>query len=140
MNYGLYLSASGAMTAMHKQDVYANNLANVNTIGFKPDSVFTRHRLPERIEQPHLHADPHKLLEQLGGGQFIDPTFTNLTQGALTATDRPLDVAIDGEGFFVISTGAAGTMNSEHSADARRAVHAERSQRAGHGFHRPSRA
>jgi flagellar basal-body rod protein FlgF len=105
MNHGLYLSAAGAMTAMHKQDVHANNLANVNTVGFKPDSVFTRHRLPERIEQPHLNADPHKLLEQLGGGQFLDPTFTSTAQGALAGTDRPLDVAIKGEGFFVVSGG-----------------------------------
>lgn len=108
MNYGMYLSAAGAMTAMHKQDVHANNLANVNTVAFKPDSVFTKHRLPERLEQPSLAADPHKLLEQLGGGQFVDPTFTSRAQGQLAQTERPLDVAIDGDGFFVVSKGGVG--------------------------------
>ena len=50
MNYGLYLSASGVLTSMHRQDVIANNLANVATVGFKPDDVTLMARQPERIE------------------------------------------------------------------------------------------
>ena len=104
MNYGLYLSAAGAMTSMHRQDVYANNLANVNTIGFKPDQVFTRERVPARLDAGSAYADPKWMLEQLGGGQFVDPTFTNLTQGALEKTGNQLDVAIEGDGFLVVSS------------------------------------
>jgi flagellar basal-body rod protein FlgF len=102
MNYGLYLSAAGALTSMHQQDVYANNLANINTVGFKPDLAVTRERLPARLDNPSGNVEPHLLLERLGGGHFLNPTRVNLTQGALTATDNPLDLAIRGDGFFAI--------------------------------------
>lgn len=100
MNYGLYLSAAGAFTSLHRQDVHANNLANVNTIGFKPDESYARHRLPERLESGAM-ADPHWLLEQLGGSQFVQPTRVRMIQGALQETGNQLDVAISGEGFLV---------------------------------------
>src|SRR5262245_52880288 len=61
MNYGLYLSASGALTSLHRQDVLANNLANINTVGFKPDMVTTRARLAERLESPGAPIDPQFL-------------------------------------------------------------------------------
>ena len=48
MNYGMDLAATGALTNMYRQDVLANNLANVNTVAYKPDVVYTRLRLPER--------------------------------------------------------------------------------------------
>ncbi|MDY7107874.1 MAG: flagellar hook-basal body protein [Planctomycetota bacterium] len=105
MNYGLYLSAAGALTNMHRQDVFANNLANVNTVGFKPDSVITRQRLPERLESPGSMADPQRLLEQLTGGQFLQPTRVSLAQGNLVQTEGDLDLALEGEGLFVIGDG-----------------------------------
>ena len=40
MNYGLYLSAAGAISSIHRQNVLANNLANMNTVGFKPIPYF----------------------------------------------------------------------------------------------------
>lgn len=106
MNYGLYLSAAGALSSMHQQDVYANNLANVNTVGFKPDMAITRQRLPARLENPALTAvGPQVLLENLGGGHHVQPTHVNLIQGALSVTNNPLDVAIRGDGFFVVESG-----------------------------------
>jgi len=103
MSYGLYLSAAGALSSMHRQDVFANNLANMNTVGFKPDQVVTRQRLPERLESPQGFVDPKWMLEQLGGGQFIDPTRVSMMQGDLVATGNDLDVAISGEGLFVVA-------------------------------------
>lgn len=105
MNYGLYLSAAGALTSLHRQDVYANNLANVNTVGFKPDIAITRDRLPARLEAGAPMADPQWMLEQLGGGNFVEPTRIDLKQGALQSTGNALDLAITGDGFFVVSTG-----------------------------------
>ena len=104
MNYGFYLSAAGALTSMHRQDVAANNLANVHTTGFKPDDVFLRHRLPERLEDMRP-TDAKLLLEHLGGGQLVEPTLTNLKQGELIRTGNDLDLAIRGEGFFVVNSG-----------------------------------
>jgi flagellar basal-body rod protein FlgF len=103
MNYGLYLSAAGALTSLHRQDVHANNLANMNTIGFKPDEAYTRHRLPERLESAAM-VDPNWLMEQLGGSQHVQPTRVRLVQGPLSRTDNPLDLAISGDGFLVVTT------------------------------------
>lgn len=103
MNYGLYLSAAGSLTSMHKLDVIANNLANANTNGFKPDVVTTRARLPERLEHPGNLDAGQNMLEALGGGLFIDDTSVQLTQGSFTTTGADLDVAIQGEGFLLVS-------------------------------------
>ena len=117
MNYGLYLSATGAVSSMHKQDVHANNLANVNTVGFKPDIAVTRDRLPAREEGGHLPIEPKWLLEKLGGGHYVDPTRVSLAQGALNFTDNTLDVAISGDGFFVVE-GQQLTRDGRFSLDA----------------------
>jgi len=65
MNYGLYLSASGVLTSMYRQDVLANNLANVNTVGYKPDAVATRQRDAARVE------DGLAGMPSLGQGAFM---------------------------------------------------------------------
>ena len=109
MNYGMYLAATGAMTNIYKQEVMANNLANANTVAYKPDMVYTRQRLPERLESGG--GDPQRLLEQLGGGHLLSPTRINLTQGGFTDTGNDLDMAINGEGFFVVSS--SGGANAE---------------------------
>lgn len=114
MNYGLYLSAAGALANMHRQDVIANNLANLNTTGFKPDVVLTRQRLPERLEDIGTFTDPQYMLEKLGGGQLLLPTTVQLNQGQLTKTGNSLDLALQGDGFFVVSDGS-GTDN-EHAS------------------------
>jgi flagellar basal body rod protein FlgG len=105
MNYGLYLSAAGALTNMHRQDVFANNLANMNTVGFKPDMVDQRHRLPARLEGLHPDVDPQWMLERLGGGIHLMPTRVDTTQGALAPTGGDLDVALEGPGFFTVGNG-----------------------------------
>jgi len=120
MNYGLYLSAGGTLVSLHKQDVLANNLANSNTVGFKPDIVNFRARLPERLESPTLDADPQLLLEQLGGGQFTDPTRIDFHQGDLASTHNDLDLAIQGDGFFVVTNGkGSGADNLRFTRDGR---------------------
>ena len=115
MNYGLYISAAGTLTSLHRQDVLANNLANINTVGFKPDAVHTRSRLPERLESvgglsnaftAHELLDPQALLEQLGGGQCTNPTSICLRQGQIDESSNDLDLAIQGDGFFVVHNGS----------------------------------
>lgn len=103
MNYGLYLAASGLLVNMHRQDVVANNLANVHTVGFKPQFASFRQRDPERIESGLALEDPNLLLEKLGGGVFLNPTTTRFDQGNLTRTGQELDLAVRGEGFFRFS-------------------------------------
>ncbi len=105
MDYGMYLSAAGVLTNMNRTDVFANNLANINTAAFKPDYAIVRQRLPERIEDHVADVPPQELLERLGGGVLMDPTRVNLAQGNLELTEDPLDLGIQGEGFFVVDSG-----------------------------------
>ena len=120
MNYGLYLSSSGLLTAMHRMDVAANNLANVNTAGFKPDFAAAAHRPAERVEDSLFTIDSNSLLESLGGGALSAPTLTRFTSAAPEVTHNPLDAAILGEGFFVVdSTGDGSGDDVKFSRDGR---------------------
>lgn len=92
---GLYISRAGMDPKMSRMDIIANNLANINTIGYKRDALFMRKLEELTSEQlqangglPGLHAEQ----------------FTSYTAGALKQTNNPLDVAIQGDGFFVIET------------------------------------
>ena len=126
MNYGLYLSTAGALTNMHRQDVLANNLANVNTVGFKPDTVLTRQRLPERLESSSADTDPQWLLERLGGGQFLQPTRVSLEQGTLVQSENDLDVALEGDGLLIVSDGrGTGPEHLRFTRDGRFTINAD---------------
>lgn len=101
MNYGLYLAAAAAMSETYRQEVITNNLVNAQTVGFKPDMVYGRQRLPERLESGAA-VEPQLLLERLGGSPTLTPTYVSRQQGALMETGNALDAALDGEGFFVV--------------------------------------
>ena len=108
MDYGLQLSASGLLTSLYRMDVQANNLANVNTVGFKPDFAVARQRQDARQEHHLGNVPSNALLERLGGGVLRGPNRTSFKQGAVI--DSPggtFDLAIQGEGFFALG-GAKG--------------------------------
>jgi flagellar basal body rod protein FlgG len=108
MNYGLYLSASGVLTNMYRQDVFANNLANAHTVGFKPDLPAITQREPESIEGGFGMELRHRLLDALGGGVFAGPQRIDFTPGAPQQTGDELDVMLDGEdAFFVVEDATA---------------------------------
>ena len=86
MNYGLYLSASGVLTNTYRQDVFANNLANVETPGFKPDLPSIRQRDPEAIEDNLGFQGSNELLDRLGGGVLAGQQRINFNQGTLRPT------------------------------------------------------
>jgi len=102
MNYGIQISASGALTSMHKQDALTGNLANLGTAGFKPILAGTQFRQAVRQEDGLFNLDSNDMLERLGAGVLSAPNRINFAQGALEITSSPMDVAIDGDGFFVI--------------------------------------
>lgn len=107
MNYGFYMSTAGMLTGSHAMDVAANNLANVETPGFKVDVSMVRARETARVEDGLNHLPSNLMLERLGGGVTPWPARVDFEQGALEITDRPLDAAIRGEGFFVVRDGSA---------------------------------
>jgi flagellar basal body rod protein FlgG len=101
MSHGLQISASGLMTAMYRQDVFANNLANLDTVGFKPDVPSAAPRDHVRQEDGVLMPS-NALLERLGGGTLLNPNRISFTQGSLRTTGSPLDLGIEGDGFLVV--------------------------------------
>jgi len=108
MNYGLYLSANGISSSQHKMSVLANNLANVNTTGFKPSQVVLgeRERAAERLGGG---TDSKALLEQLGGGTRIGYSGLRMTQGSIERTELKTDLALMGKGFLSIESDTRGT-------------------------------
>lgn len=105
MNYGFNIGASGIIAAMHRQDVAANNLANIQTAGFKPDRAFTIPREAARQEDGLMNLPSNVLLERLGAGVLLAPDRTDFKQGTTTRTRNPFDLAIDGKGFLTVSGG-----------------------------------
>ncbi len=118
MNYGFYQSANGLMTQVHRLQIASNNLANSETFGFKADQVTTAQRLPARLEGG-FSSDPQYMLETLGGGQLSDPTRFVMEQGSLTPTQSELDLAIDGNGFFMVSDGVGRNSDIRLTRDGR---------------------
>ena len=110
MNYGLYLSASGVLTNLHRQDVYANNLANAQTVGFKPDFAGIAQRDPESIEEGFGFDVRKDILDRIGGGVLAGPHHIDFTPANLERTSNPLDVALEKENqFFAVLARAPGS-------------------------------
>jgi len=101
MPYGLYLSADGAHAQSQRLEVLANNLANVDSVGFKRELAVFQARYAEEIARGG-QAPGTGSLEDVGGGIFVRQTKTDFAPGPLKRTGIPSDVAIEGEGFFLV--------------------------------------
>jgi flagellar basal-body rod protein FlgG len=89
----------------HKQDVVANNLANVNTTGFKRDFAVFKERMPEAFASAGKEQFMPSNLRNATGGLFVSDTQTDWTLGQPEVTNRNLDVSLEGEGFFMVQDG-----------------------------------
>ncbi len=102
----LQSSASGLSALNVALDVTANNLANLNTPGFKASRVNFQDLLYIEKAQPgvlNANQDERPIGLYVGLGVKVSGTQLELNQGAPQATGRPLDLLIDGEGFFEVS-------------------------------------
>jgi flagellar basal-body rod protein FlgG len=99
MSGSIYQAAAGAIMQQARLDTLSNNLANVNTIGFKADVPIFRFDAGTQPEQ----SDPGSLPKL---SPYVSPVdfATNFSSGALRKTGNPLDVAIVGDGFFEVRT------------------------------------
>ncbi len=105
MTYGLWLSAGGLQVNEYRQSVAANNMANIDTVGFKRDLAVIHERDVESAARPGQQPFSDRLLDSLSGGVWVRPTYTSYDQGHLEQTGRNLDTAIFGDGFFRVSDG-----------------------------------
>ena len=113
MGTGLWTAVSGAVAQGQAVESVANNLANANTLGFKKDQpAFKEYLAVEQRDHPAVDIPrgpiKDKELYPLDGKDqsfvVVNGTYSNLKQGALQVTNQPLDLAIDGEGFFEVQT------------------------------------
>ncbi len=101
MPYGLYLSAEGAQAQSQRMEVISHNLANVDTPGFKRDLALFQARYAEAIEQG-LDFPGSGSINDTGGGIVLRATATDFSSGPLKRTSIPTDMALPGEGFFLV--------------------------------------
>ncbi len=99
MNSGMYSALAGDINMLDKLNVVANNLANINTVGFKKDRVSFEKVLDNVNNQTG------------GNGVLTDDTilarenvFTDFTTGPIKQTGNVLHMALDGDGFFAVNT------------------------------------
>jgi flagellar basal-body rod protein FlgG len=105
MNPGLKASASGMHAQQMRIDAIANNLANVNTTGFKRSRVTFQDLLYETLQATQLvnyqNVDAVGPV-QIGRGVRVVGNSRIENQGPIEPTERPTDVAISGDGFFMV--------------------------------------
>jgi flagellar basal body rod protein FlgG len=101
MPYGLYISAEGANAQAQRLEVIANNMANVDTAGFKQDVPMFQARFAEAIQRGEAQPGDGSI-NDIGGGVKIIDVETDYSPGSMKQTGNDLDVAISGQGFFHI--------------------------------------
>ncbi len=99
----MWSAASGMKNLQLKIDTISNNLANVNTIGFKNQRVEFKDIMYERLDQSAKLADEGRPVPiEIGHGVMISATLRDFTTGNLQQTGTPTDLAINGEHFFKV--------------------------------------
>jgi flagellar basal-body rod protein FlgF len=98
MDNAIYVGLSRLIILEREMDITANNLANVDTVGFKFESMISN---DDEVTMPTLGQPPTAVNFVAGVGVARD-----FTEGSLVQTGSPLDVAIEGRGFFQINTPA----------------------------------
>ena len=104
MMRALWTAASGMTTQQTNVDVIANNLSNVNTVGYKTQTAQFKTLLYQTIQSKTTSAngETKPVGAQVGLGVRNATITTNYRQGALTTTDINTDFAIDGKAFFAL--------------------------------------
>lgn len=105
MNLSLYSAATGMEAQQLNLNTIANNLANVNTPGFKRSKIEFQDLLYQNPRASGSDAGGGNLVPtgvEVGNGTRVASTSKVFTQGQLTSTGEKLDIAIQGDGFFEV--------------------------------------
>eukprot|EP01155_Anaeramoeba_flamelloides_P002058 Anaeramoba_flamelloidesa1056974_90.p1 GENE.a1056974_90~~a1056974_90.p1 ORF type:complete len:263 (-),score=32.06 a1056974_90:124-912(-) len=103
---GLYTAATGMTANQHSIDVTSNNIANVNTMGFKQDRAEFQDLMYESLnftagQTSEISTNPTGM--DVGLGVRVSGIQKNFLQGDLKLTSNTLDLAIEGNGFFQVT-------------------------------------
>ena len=102
----LWTASTGMKAQSLKLDVIANNLANVDTVGFKKSRADFQDLLYQSLKNPGDSTGPssvHPTGQQVGSGTKLSTITKIFSEGALKETSRELDIAILGDGFIQIT-------------------------------------
>ncbi|HHV43425.1 MAG TPA: flagellar hook-basal body complex protein [Firmicutes bacterium] len=101
----LYSGVTGMRVHQQKLNVIGNNIANVNTIGFKKDRVVFQETFARTLQAAYEPAGNRGGVNpmQVGTGVALSSIDTIHEQGDLASTGRMLDLAIQGEGYFIVA-------------------------------------
>jgi flagellar basal-body rod protein FlgG len=105
MNLSLYSAATGMEAQQLNLNTIANNLANVNTPGFKRSKIEFQDLLYQKPRNSGAEAGGGNVVPtgvEIGNGSRVAATSKVFTQGQLTSTGEKLDIAIQGDGFFEV--------------------------------------
>lgn len=112
---GMYAGISGMKSQQNKLDVIGNNLANVGTTGFKSSRIVFKDMLYQNSSNavgPSTNLGGSNA-KQVGLGATVGSIDRIMNQGMMQPTGRPLDLAIDGETFFMVSKGTTAHKGTE---------------------------
>lgn len=107
MMRSLFSAVSGLKSHQTSMDVIGNNIANVNTTGYKSSRVIFQDIYSQTISSATAPTDTTGGInaKQIGLGVSISAVGMNMTEGSTQSTSYALDFAISGEGFFVVNNG-----------------------------------
>ena len=105
MMRALYTAATGMQAQQYNIDTISNNLANVNTNGFRKNQARFQDLIYQTLRVPGTPVGPSVVPvgQDVGLGVKIGASEKLFTQGVLQQTSNPLDVAIEGDGFFQVT-------------------------------------
>jgi flagellar basal body rod protein FlgG len=91
----LYTAALGMLPRLTRLEISANNLANLSTVGYKREALFQRALIEAQQNLAHVPGDAETTDTPI-------VSYTDFSPGTLQQTGNPLDVALEGPGFFVV--------------------------------------
>lgn len=116
---GLYTAYTGMINEQHRMDTMTNNLANANTVGYKKEGATSQSFdsiLAVKIKDESIGLQNVKRIGYNNPGVKIGENYTDYTQGSFRVTDNTYDLALAGEGFFVIEfTNKAGETSTMYT-------------------------
>ncbi len=99
---GMYSATAGMMTMLSRVQTISNNLANIDTPGFREDTLRLT-SFPQQL-MARLFAGGNRVIGSAINGIVNESMATRFAQGSLRQTDGQLDLAINGDGFFAVQT------------------------------------